>query len=93
MTFLPPTAERVSEVSLTSLVSATLPVSLLPGVTLADASGAINLALTSYLAGRNASQPLTVDGLLAAVRDETRFAAIRSEVVVTVEVRQRASCS
>lgn len=83
--FLPPTSEEVSDVTVTALVNAVIPARLLAGVTLADAVTAIDLALTSYLASRNSSQPITVDGMLAAIRDDTRFAAIRKEVIVTVE--------
>ena len=85
VTFLPPAAEQVSAVTITSQVSAAIPVRLLPGVTLANATTAIDLAFTSYLASRNPSHPLTVDGLLAAIRDDTRFAAVRTDVIVTVE--------
>lgn len=85
ITFLPPNTEAVSTITVTSLVSASIPAKLAPGVTLADAGSAIDLAFTSYLASRNPSQPITVDGMLAAIRDDTRFAAIRAEVIVTIE--------
>lgn len=85
ITFLPPAAEEVSTISITSLVSATIPVKLLAGVTLADATSAIDLAFVSYISSRDPSKPLTVDGMLAAIRDDTRFAALRAEVIVTVE--------
>ena len=83
--FLPAATEQASTVSATSQVSAVIPIKLLAGVTLADATSAIDLAFTTYVAARKQSQPLTVDGMLAAIRDDTRFAAIRAEVVVTVE--------
>jgi len=83
--FLPPASEEVSAVTVTAVVNAVIPARLLAGVTLADAVTAIDLALTGYLASRNPSQPITVDGMLAAIRDDTRFAAIRKEVIVTVE--------
>jgi hypothetical protein len=85
VSFLPATTEQASTVSATSQVSAVIPIKLLAGVTLADATSAIDLAFTTYVAARKQSQPLTVDGMLAAIRDDTRFAAIRAEVVVTVE--------
>lgn len=71
--------------TVTTDVSAIIPVHLLSGVTLADATSAMDLALLSYLASRNPSQAITVDGLLAAIRDDTRFAVVRAEVMVTVE--------
>jgi hypothetical protein len=85
VTFLPPATEQVSTISISGMVSATIPVRLLAGVTLAEATSAIDPAFTSYLATRNPASPFTVDGLLAAVRDDTRFAAVRAEVIATVE--------
>jgi hypothetical protein len=69
----------------TAAVGATLPIHLAPGVTLQQASDAIVLALDGHLASRRADAPLTVDGLAAAIRDDTRFALVRADVVVTVE--------
>ena len=66
-------------------VSAQLPVHLLPGVTLAQATQAINLAFGSHLTGRRPDAPLTLDGLAAAIRDDSRFALVRSEALLTVE--------
>ena len=66
-------------------VSAILPIHLVAGVTLADATDAINLALDSHLSSRGPDASLTVDGLAAAIRDDTRFALVRSDVVVTIE--------
>ncbi len=66
-------------------VSVILPIHLVPGVTLAAASQAINLALESHLASRASDAPLTVDGLAAAIRDDSRFALVRNEVLLTVE--------
>ncbi|HLF78906.1 MAG TPA: hypothetical protein VJB57_15615 [Dehalococcoidia bacterium] len=68
-----------------STVSAVLPVHLVAAVTLADASQAINLALAAHLASRRPDTPLNVDGLAAALRDDTRFALVRSDILVTVE--------
>jgi hypothetical protein len=53
------------------------------------ASQAIHLALDSFLAGRKPDAPLTVDSLAAAIRDDTRFALSRAQVVVTVESGER----
>ena len=38
------------------------------------------------MATRDWQTPLTVDGLLAAVRDDDRYAAVRDQVTITVEV-------
>jgi hypothetical protein len=82
--------ERAPEVSAAvSTVSALLPVHLLPGVTAAGATAAINAAFDSHLATRDQGAPLTVDGLAAAVRDDTRYALVRAEAHVTVEAGDR----
>lgn len=69
----------------TAEVDVTLPLSLAPGVTAAEAESALGLAVESHLASRSPGAPLEVDGLLAAVRDDTRYAIVRSEVTATVE--------
>jgi uncharacterized phage protein gp47/JayE len=66
-------------------VHAVLPLHLVAGVTLTDASQAIHLAMDGYLSSRRPDAPLTVDGLVAAIRDDTRFALVRAQIVVTVE--------
>ncbi len=74
-----------TQAAVTTLVSAILPVHLAPGVTLADASAAIGLALNGFLSSRAPDAPLTLDHLAAAIRDDTRFGLIRSESLITVE--------
>jgi uncharacterized phage protein gp47/JayE len=71
--------------AVTAQVSATLPLHLVAGVSLAEATEAITLATDAYLAGRSPESPLTVDGYIAALRDETRYALARADVLVTVE--------
>ncbi len=84
--FPPPVFEQAGAAQpATSTVSATLPVQLVAGVTLAEASSAIQLALDGLLASRRPDAPLTVDALAAAIRDDTRFALVRADVIVTVE--------
>lgn len=84
--FPPPAFEDGDQGAATlSAVSVLLPIHLVAGVTLIQATSAITPAMDSYLASRNPSAPLDVDGMVAAVRDDTRYAIIRSEVVVTVE--------
>jgi uncharacterized phage protein gp47/JayE len=73
----------------TTTVNILLPVHLLPGVTVANATAAINAAVTSHLQGRDANAPLTVDGLAAAIRDESRFALVRGDATITLETADR----
>lgn len=87
--FAEPQAEKAATEIVDVQVSAVLPIHLVPGVTQAEASQAIENALTSYLATRAADKPLTVDGVAAAIRDDTRYVLIRSEAIVTVESGQR----
>lgn len=73
----------------TSTVSAVLPVHLLPGVTEAAATAAINAAFDGLLSTRAPGAPLTVDGLAATIRDDTRYVLVRSDAQVTVEAGER----
>lgn len=43
------------------------------------------LGFESHLASRAPDAPLTVDGIAAAIRDDSRFALVRSDVLLTVE--------
>ncbi len=66
-------------------VSVSLPIHLVEAATEADAASAIDPAVTTYLSTRAIDASLTVDGLLAAIRDESRYVVVRAEVLVTVE--------
>lgn len=73
-------------------VDIVLPVHLQPGVTAAEVTEAVRLAAQSHLdavGGAKGSSggptALTVDGLAAAVRDDSRFALARADLLVTVE--------
>ena len=79
------TAELGVAAAITAQVSAVLPVHLVAGVTLAEAQGAIELAVDAHLQSRAPDAPLTLDGLAAAIRDDTRFALVRDEAQATVE--------
>lgn len=68
-----------------SMVSIALPLHLAAGISQAEAQAAIDSAATGYLAARSTHSPLTTDSFVAAVRDETRFAIVRSEVLITIE--------
>jgi uncharacterized phage protein gp47/JayE len=76
-------------VTTTSRADVMLPVHLKSGVTKADAEATVTTHLDTYLGKVAPDKPLTVDALLAAVRDESRFGAVRSEVVVTVSAGDR----
>lgn len=71
--------------TIVATVSAILPIHLVAGITVAQATSAIQTALDGFLASRAPDQPLDVDRLAAAIRDDTRFALVRGEVIVTVE--------
>ena len=86
--FPPPTFEERglgAEPAAKATVRAVLPLHLLAGVTTAQATGAINLALDGHLSSRGPEASLTVDSVTAAIRDDTRFALVRSDIIVTVE--------
>ncbi len=86
MSFTPPTYEVEDlTAAAVSTVSAYLPIHLAAGISLAQAISAITPAFDSYLAARAPSSPLDVDSLAAAIRDDSRFALVRNEVIVTVE--------
>lgn len=73
----------------TSTVAALLPVHLLPGITGSSAGAAINAALDAHLATRAPGASLTVDGVAAAIRDDSRYALVRAQTQVTVEADGR----
>ncbi len=68
-----------------STVSAHLPVHLVAGITEANAKDAINKAIDAHLASRKPDEALTFDSLAAAIRDDSRFALIRSDSTITVQ--------
>jgi uncharacterized phage protein gp47/JayE len=87
--FSAPTTETAATFIVSVKVSAQLPVHLTAGVTETQAASVIDKALTSHLATRASDAPLTFDSLAAAIRDDTRFALIRADAVVTVEAGGR----
>ena len=87
--FSEPATEQAVTTTVDVDVSAVLPIHLTPGTTEAQATAAIDSAFTSYLAARASDQPLTVDGVAAAIRDDSRFALVRSDAIVTVESGDR----
>ncbi len=87
--FAQPQTEQAVTTQLDVKVSAQLPVHLTPGTTLAQATQAIGNAFVSHLATRAADAPLTLDGVAAAIRDDSRFALVRNEAMITVESGDR----
>lgn len=63
-----------------------VPLYLLPGITFADASAALNSAAADWVAGRDETRPIDVDSLMARLRDDTRYQLVRAETAVTTEV-------
>ncbi len=86
-------AEPQTELAITTTVdvqvSAVLPIHLTPGTTQAQATEAITNAFNSHLTTRASDAPLTLDGVAAAIRDDSRFALVRSEAIITVESGER----
>jgi uncharacterized phage protein gp47/JayE len=69
----------------TSKVSMSLPLNLAGNTTQPEAQGLIESAAAAHLATRSASAPLTVDSFATAVRNDAKYALVRSEVLLTVE--------
>jgi hypothetical protein len=85
--------EPQTEIAITTTVdvqvSAVLPVHLTPGTTQVQATEAITNAFDSHLTTRASDAPLTLDGIAAAIRDDSRFALVRSDAIITVESGER----
>jgi len=84
-TFKTSAEQQADAAAFTSTVGAHLPVHLLAGVTEQDATDAIRLAFKSHLALVKPDAPLTLDGVAAAVRDDTRYSLVRADASLTVE--------
>lgn len=87
--FPSPRTETTPPAAAAGKVGARLPIHLAAGVTAANATSAIQLAVQSHVSTRKPDAPLTVDSLLAGIRDDSRYAAVRKEVLVTVESNGR----
>ena len=85
--FTAPQAE--SSPAITAKVSVIVPVHLVGATTEADATDTLNKSVAAYVAKGAPDLPLSVDGLVGAIRDDSRFAIVRSEVVLTVEKGDR----
>jgi len=62
---------------------------LVGATTDADANDTLKKSVAAYVAKGAPDVPLSVDGLLGAIRDDTRFGIVRAEVVLTVEKGDR----
>jgi hypothetical protein len=87
--FSEPQTELAITTTVDVQVSAVLPVHLTPGTTQAQATEAITNAFNSHLTTRASDAPLTLDGVAAAIRDESRFVLVRSDAIITVESGER----
>jgi len=87
--FEPATAEQTTAIAREAVVAVVLPIRLAPGSTTSATRGAIEVAVLSHLASRSNGASLTLDGLAAAIRDDTRFALLRAEATITVETEDR----
>ncbi len=77
--------EDEPETAVTSTVGAFVPLLLAAGTTSSEAESALKTAFDAHLSTRGPQSQLTVDGLMTALRDDTRYTIIRGEVSVTVE--------
>lgn len=81
--FPTPIAEQAPTATVT--VSAIVPLHLVGATTEAEAHAALDKSFAAWLAKSGPDLPLSVDVMLGSVRDDTRFAIVRAQVVVTVE--------
>ena len=84
----PPAATEVEAAAPAVQTDIEIPIVLVGTITAAEAQSSLRLAVESYLAPPPASS-FSVDGLIGAVRDETRYAVIRAEVTATFEADGR----
>lgn len=70
-------------------LDALVPVHLLAGVAAAEAQAAIDAAAASYVNRLTGGATITADGLIAELRDDTRYQIVRRDVVVTLEAGDR----
>ena len=84
----PPAATETEAAAPAVQADVEIPIVLVGATTAAEAQSALQLAVESYLATPPAGG-LSVDGLIGAVRDETRYAVIRADVTATFEAAGR----
>jgi uncharacterized phage protein gp47/JayE len=69
----------------TATVTATLALNLTGAATQPQAQAFIESKTEEHLASRSASAPLTFDGLAVAIRNDSLFALVREDALVTIE--------
>lgn len=82
-------AESAAPTGSTIQVDVLLPILLRPGVTAVEATSAVKAAAQSWAGTLDAGAAITVDGLVAGVRDESRYAIVRRDATVTTEAAER----
>jgi len=84
----PPTATETAAEAPAVQADIEIPIVLVGATTAAEAQSALQLAVEAYLA-TPPTGGLTVDGMIGAVRDETRYAVVRADVTATFEAAGR----
>lgn len=84
----PPAATETETAAPAVQADIEIPIVLVGTTTAAEAQDALRLAVESYLATPPAGG-ITVDGMIGAVRDETRYAVLREDVTATFEAAGR----
>lgn len=84
----PPAATEVAAAAPAVQADIELPIILVGTTTAADAQSALELAVESYL-GNPPAGGLSVDGMIGALRDDTRYAVQREGVTATFEAAGR----
>ncbi|MCP4624972.1 MAG: hypothetical protein GY850_15815 [bacterium] len=80
--------ELPAPLSRSVVVDAIVPYIPVSGVTEQEARDALKLALDSFISTRSTGNIITVDELAAALRDDSRYALVREDMIVTVEVEE-----
>jgi len=70
------------------VISAMVPYLPDAGTTQAEAEASLLLAYNSFIRSRSANNVITVDALATALRDDSRYALIREDIILTVEVEE-----
>jgi uncharacterized phage protein gp47/JayE len=81
--FPTPNAERAPSRTLT--VNAVLPLHLVGTTTAAEAQDALNKSVAAWIGKLGGSLPITVDGLLGNVRDDSRYALLPDAALLNLE--------
>lgn len=77
--------EETGAATVTSRVTATLPLHLVPGTTKEQAQAMIENKVAAHLASRKSEKPLSFDSLADALIDDAHYALVRADGLLTVE--------